>query len=38
LVPCHRVKPVCGAIGHYRWGPELKQELLDREARLASAV
>ena len=38
LVPCHRVKPVSGLIGNYRWGVGLKQELLDREARYASVA
>jgi AraC family transcriptional regulator of adaptative response/methylated-DNA-[protein]-cysteine methyltransferase len=32
LVPCHRVVPVAGGIGGYRWGSALKQRLLDKEA------
>jgi AraC family transcriptional regulator of adaptative response/methylated-DNA-[protein]-cysteine methyltransferase len=34
LVPCHRVVPAAGGIGRYRWGSDLKQQLLDREANL----
>jgi len=32
LVPCHRVMPVDGRLGGYRWGPDLKRRLLEREA------
>ncbi len=31
LVPCHRVVPVGGGIGGYRWGGERKRVLLARE-------
>jgi len=31
VVPCHRVVPASGGIGGFRWGPELKRRLLDRE-------
>ena len=30
-VPCHRVLPKDGALGGYRWGPERKRRLLERE-------
>ena len=32
LVPCHRVVRSDGTPGGYRWGPERKRALLDREA------
>ena len=31
LVPCHRVVRSDGGLGGYRWGPERKRALLDRE-------
>ena len=31
LVPCHRVIPMKGGAGGYRWGSEIKRELLKRE-------
>jgi AraC family transcriptional regulator of adaptative response/methylated-DNA-[protein]-cysteine methyltransferase len=34
LVPCHRVVPAAGGVGHYRWGSALKQQLQDRETRI----
>ncbi|MGI9330062.1 MAG: methylated-DNA--[protein]-cysteine S-methyltransferase [Gammaproteobacteria bacterium] len=33
LVPCHRVLPVAGGTGGYRWGAERKSALLAAEAR-----
>ncbi len=30
-IPCHRVVPAAGGTGGYRWGPERKEALLDRE-------
>lgn len=34
VVPCHRVVRGDGKSGEYRWGPELKQRLLEREAKV----
>ena len=31
IVPCHRVLPVSGKVGNYRWGSTLKQSLIDWE-------
>jgi len=31
VVPCHRVVPAAGGVGQYRWGPERKKKLLERE-------
>lgn len=31
VVPCHRVVPKAGGVGGYRWGPSVKQALLDAE-------
>lgn len=31
LIPCHRVVPSTGGVGHYGLGPALKRELLLRE-------
>jgi AraC family transcriptional regulator of adaptative response/methylated-DNA-[protein]-cysteine methyltransferase len=33
VVPCHRVLPAAGGLGGYRWGPERKRRLLERERR-----
>jgi AraC family transcriptional regulator of adaptative response/methylated-DNA-[protein]-cysteine methyltransferase len=33
LIPCHRVVPSAGGVGNYRWGPQRKKALLDREHR-----
>jgi methylated-DNA-[protein]-cysteine S-methyltransferase len=34
-VPCHRVVRTGGGLGGFRWGTDLKQWLLDHEARAA---
>lgn len=31
LIPCHRVIPVSGKTGNYRWGSDRKQALLETE-------
>lgn len=31
LIPCHRVVPVSGGTGNYRWGPDRKLALLEAE-------
>ena len=31
IIPCHRVVPICGDIGNYRWGAERKRTLLKNE-------
>lgn len=36
FVPCHRVLRIGGALGGFRWGVELKQWLLDHEARVST--
>jgi AraC family transcriptional regulator of adaptative response/methylated-DNA-[protein]-cysteine methyltransferase len=36
IIPCHRVVPVGGGLGGYRWGTERKRALLDRERRRGS--
>jgi AraC family transcriptional regulator of adaptative response/methylated-DNA-[protein]-cysteine methyltransferase len=33
LIPCHRAVPASGGVGDYRWGPEKKKALLERERR-----
>lgn len=32
FVPCHRVVPVTGGVGHFRWGPSVKRWLLANES------
>lgn len=32
FVPCHRVVPAGGGVGHFRWGAPVKRWLLDHEA------
>jgi len=32
IIPCHRVVPASGGIGHYGGGPDLKRVMLDMEA------
>jgi AraC family transcriptional regulator of adaptative response/methylated-DNA-[protein]-cysteine methyltransferase len=34
LIPCHRVVPVKGGVGQYRWGSSIKREMLILEAQL----
>jgi AraC family transcriptional regulator of adaptative response/methylated-DNA-[protein]-cysteine methyltransferase len=31
MIPCHRVLPVSGNVGNYRWGASVKAALLDSE-------
>ncbi len=31
VIPCHRVVPISGGVGGYRWGAERKKKLLDLE-------
>ena len=31
LIPCHRVVPIAGGTGNYRWGPDRKFALLETE-------
>lgn len=31
LIPCHRVVPIAGGVGQYRWGADRKQRILDAE-------
>ena len=38
VVPCHRVLPVGGGIGGFRWGSELKQTLLKVEGSLLTDI
>ena len=33
-IPCHRVVPVAGGVGGYRWGPSRKRALLAAEGRM----
>lgn len=35
LIPCHRVVPVAGGYGRYRWGAALKRSLIAEERRRA---
>lgn len=36
LLPCHRVLPRSGEVGHYRWGAERKRALLEAESKPGS--
>jgi AraC family transcriptional regulator of adaptative response/methylated-DNA-[protein]-cysteine methyltransferase len=31
VIPCHRAVPAAGGVGNYRWGPQRKRTLLERE-------
>jgi AraC family transcriptional regulator of adaptative response/methylated-DNA-[protein]-cysteine methyltransferase len=31
VIPCHRVVPASGGVGNYRWGPERKKKLIEKE-------
>lgn len=33
LIPCHRVLPAGGGLGGYRWGPRIKESLLNWESQ-----
>lgn len=35
FVPCHRIVPAGGGVGHFRWGAPVKRWLLDHEAAQA---
>jgi methylated-DNA-[protein]-cysteine S-methyltransferase len=35
FVPCHRVVPVTGGVGGFRWGPDVKRWLLSHEQSAA---
>ncbi len=37
LIPCHRAKRKDGGLGGYRWGLEIKRELLQRESSVCSS-
>lgn len=33
FVPCHRVTPIDGSVGNYRWGSDIKRVLLEFESK-----
>lgn len=37
FVPCHRVVPQTGGVGHFRWGPSVKRWLLTHEEQHTQA-
>lgn len=37
VFPCHRVIPMAGGVGGYRWGGERKRALLERERAIGEA-
>lgn len=38
LIPCHRVVPIAGGVGQYRWGAALKQRILHAEAATGATL
>jgi O-6-methylguanine DNA methyltransferase len=38
LLPCHRVLPQAGGVGHYRWGAARKRALLEAEQIVGSGL
>ena len=38
LIPCHRVVPLSGGTGNYRWGSALKQALLKAESASGTSL
>jgi AraC family transcriptional regulator of adaptative response/methylated-DNA-[protein]-cysteine methyltransferase len=38
LIPCHRVIPGSGAIGHYHWGADLKRAMLVWESARTAGI
>ena len=38
VIPCHRVVPAAGGTGGYRWGPDRKRKLLERERATRAKV
>ena len=38
LIPCHRVVPLKGGTGQYKWGAQRKQQLLSAEAQVGTTL
>lgn len=38
LIPCHRVVPIAGGVGQYRWGAARKQHILRAEAATSATL